>query len=138
MNTVRHPMVVQAQNKVFYYHDQRDKKLTKYPVLLKFEQRTQIPKTYAVLDASLLVVILHMYNLSLLPSPTLLAEPYLSFKAVESPSSQDDVQWSIYWVIFGFFNFMERPLLFVSFSTMFHGRFNSHISEEYKPPISPS
>ena len=32
---------------------------------------------------------------------------YLSFKAIESPGIQDDVQWLTYWVVFGFFNFME-------------------------------
>ncbi|KAF5382819.1 hypothetical protein D9757_007293 [Collybiopsis confluens] len=110
MSAAQHPMVVQAQNKVFYYHDQLDKELTKYPVLLNFEQRTQIPKTYAVLGASLLVVILHMFNALAAPVSNLVGwalPAYLSFKAVESPSSQDDVQWLTYWVVFGFFNFME-------------------------------
>ena len=32
---------------------------------------------------------------------------YLSFKAIESPSPQDDVQWLTYWVVFGFLNFLE-------------------------------
>ncbi|KAJ3788132.1 TB2/DP1, HVA22 family-domain-containing protein [Lentinula aff. detonsa] len=110
MSAAQHPMVVQAQNKAVYYHDQLDKELTKYPVLLNFEQRTQIPKTYAVLGASLLVVILHMFNPLAAPVSNLVGwalPAYLSFKAVESPSSQDDVQWLTYWVVFGFFNFLE-------------------------------
>lgn len=32
---------------------------------------------------------------------------YLSIKAIESPSTNDDVQWLTYWVVFGFFNFLE-------------------------------
>lgn len=32
---------------------------------------------------------------------------YLSFKAIESPQHADDVQWLTYWVVFGFFNFLE-------------------------------
>ncbi|GAW02721.1 hypothetical protein LENED_004389 [Lentinula edodes] len=103
-------MVVQAQNKAVYYHDQLDKELTKYPVLINFEQRTQIPKTYAVLGASLLVVILHMFNALAAPVSNLVGwalPAYLSFKALESPSTQDDVQWLTYWVVFGFFNFLE-------------------------------
>lgn len=32
---------------------------------------------------------------------------FLSFRAIESPGTQDDVQWLTYWVVFGFFNFLE-------------------------------
>jgi receptor expression-enhancing protein 5/6 len=32
---------------------------------------------------------------------------YLSFKAIETSSTQDDTQWLTYWVVFGFFNFLE-------------------------------
>jgi len=32
---------------------------------------------------------------------------FLSFKALESPGHQDDVQWLTYWIVFGFFNFTE-------------------------------
>lgn len=28
-------------------------------------------------------------------------------KALDSPQPQDDVQWLTYWVVFGFFNFIE-------------------------------
>ncbi|KAE9397841.1 hypothetical protein BT96DRAFT_1020505 [Gymnopus androsaceus JB14] len=110
MSAAQHPMVVQAQNKVFYYHDQLDKELTKYPVLTNFEQRTQIPKTYAVLGGGLLIIILHMFNPLAAPVSNLVGwalPAYLSFKAIESPQTQDDVQWLTYWVVFGFFNFLE-------------------------------
>ena len=32
---------------------------------------------------------------------------FLSFRAIESPGVQDDVQWLTYWVVFGFLNFVE-------------------------------
>jgi len=110
MSAAQHPMVVQAQNKVVYYHDQLDKELTKYPVLNHFEQRTQVPKTYAVLGGGLLIVILHMFNPLAAPVSNLVGwalPAYLSFKAIESPQHADDVQWLTYWVVFGFFNFLE-------------------------------
>ncbi len=53
---------------------------------------------------------------------------YLSFKALESPGHDDDVQWLTYWTIFGFFSFAEgfalRALLYYfpwyfSFKTLF-------------------
>ncbi|KAK7041769.1 ER membrane protein DP1/Yop1 [Paramarasmius palmivorus] len=106
----QHPVVTQAQDKFTYYHSQLDKELTKYPVLVNFEQKTQVPKTYAVLGAGALVVILHLFNPLAAPVSNLVGwaiPAYLSFKAIESPSPQDDIQWLTYWVVFGFFNFLE-------------------------------
>lgn len=84
--------------------------LTKYPVLNNFEQRTQVPKTYAVLGGAFVLVILHFFNSLAKPISNLIGwglPAYLSFKAIETPSPQDDIQWLTYWVVFGFFNFVE-------------------------------
>ncbi|KAJ7831436.1 TB2/DP1, HVA22 family-domain-containing protein [Mycena leptocephala] len=106
----QHPMYIQAQGQASYYVNQLDKELTKYPVLNSLEQRTQIPKTYTVIGGAALLVLLHLINplaafVSNLVGWALPA--YLSFKAIESPSPQDDIQWLTYWVVFGFFNFLE-------------------------------
>ncbi|KAJ7293992.1 TB2/DP1, HVA22 family-domain-containing protein [Mycena rebaudengoi] len=106
----QHPIYLQAQGKASYYVNQLDKELTKYPVLNSFEQRTQVPKTYAVIGGAALLVLLHLINplaavISNLVGWALPA--YLSFKAIESPSPHDDIQWLTYWVVFGFFNFLE-------------------------------
>ncbi|KAJ6459511.1 TB2/DP1, HVA22 family-domain-containing protein [Mycena sanguinolenta] len=106
----QHPMYVQAQGNISYYHNQLDKELTKYPVLNSFEQRTQIPKTYAVIGASTLLVLLHLINPFAMFVSNLVGwalPAYLSFKAIETPAPQDDIQWLTYWVVFGFFNFLE-------------------------------
>jgi len=103
-------MFVQAQGNISYYHNQLDKELTKYPVLNNFEQRTQIPKTYAVIGGATLLVLLHLINPFAMFVSNLVGwalPAYLSFKAIETPSPQDDIQWLTYWVVFGFFNFME-------------------------------
>ncbi|KAJ7223242.1 TB2/DP1, HVA22 family-domain-containing protein [Mycena pura] len=106
----QHPVYIQAQGKASYYVNQLDKELTKYPVLNNLEQRTQIPKTYTVIGGAALLVLLHLIN----PLAAMISNlvgwglpAYLSFKAIESPSPQDDVQWLTYWVVFGFFNFLE-------------------------------
>jgi len=106
----QHPIYIQAQGKATYYLDQLDKELTKYPVLNHLEQRTQVPKTYAVIGSATLLVILHLVN----PLAAFISNlvgwglpAYLSFKAIETPSPQDDIQWLTYWVVFGFFNFLE-------------------------------
>ena len=87
-----------------------DPQLNKYPVLNNLEKRTQIPKVYAVLGGLALVVILHTFNALAAPVSNLVGwglPAYLSFKAIESPSPHDDIQWLTYWVVFGFFNFLE-------------------------------
>jgi receptor expression-enhancing protein 5/6 len=84
--------------------------LTKYPVLKTFEQRTQIPKTYFVLGSVALIALLHAINSFAAPVSNLVGwalPAFFSFKALESPGPHDDVQWLTYWVVFGFFNFLE-------------------------------
>lgn len=123
----QHPVFVQAQNKAQHYVAQLDKEvcffssplislsdpapqLSKYPVLVRLEQRTQIPKSYAVLGTLVVVGILHTFNPLAAPVSNLVgwAVPaYLSFKALETPSDNDNIQWLTYWVVFGFFNFLE-------------------------------
>ncbi|KAK7468420.1 ER membrane protein DP1/Yop1 [Stygiomarasmius scandens] len=110
----QHPMVAQAQNKFFYYNEQLDKELSKYPVLVNLEQRTQVPKTYAVAGSVAFVVLLHLFNPLAAPVSTFVGwalPAYLSFKAIESPSPKDDIQWLTYWVVFGAFTFVESIAL---------------------------
>lgn len=83
-------------------------------MLNTFEQRTQVPKTYFVSGTVLLLTLFHFVNPLAAPVSNLVgwALPcYLSFKALESPGHQDDVQWLTYWVVFGFFNFLESIAL---------------------------
>ena len=88
--------------------------LTKYPVLSTFEQRTQVPKTYLVIGTVALLTLFHFVNPLAAPTSNLVGwalPTYLSFKALEVPGRQDDVQWLTYWVVFGFFNFLESIAL---------------------------
>jgi receptor expression-enhancing protein 5/6 len=129
----QHPVVQQAQNKAKFYHDQLDKevgtylilcrlgtfsysyaKLSKFPVLNTFEQRTQVPKTYAVLGAVATVTLLHLFNPLAGPISNLVGwalPAYLSLRAIESPGHGDDIQWLAYWIVFGFLNFLESIAL---------------------------
>lgn len=84
--------------------------LSKYPLLNTFEQRTQVPKSYAFLGVVILVIILHSVNAFASPVSNLVGwalPAFLSVRALESPGNQDDVQWLTYWIVFGFFNFLE-------------------------------
>lgn len=78
-----------------------------------------MPKAYAVIGAALLAVMLHLVNPLAGPVSNLVGwglPAYLSFKAIETPSQADDVQWLTYWVVFGFMTFLEsfalRALLY--------------------------
>ncbi|PFH48204.1 hypothetical protein AMATHDRAFT_6011 [Amanita thiersii Skay4041] len=106
----QHPLFIQAQTRVNYYVSQLDKELSKYPALIHLEQRTQVPKTYLVLGGLTLLAILHMINPLAAAVSNLVGwalPAYLSFKAIETPTPDDNVQWLTYWVIFAFLNFVE-------------------------------
>ncbi|KAI9454724.1 TB2/DP1, HVA22 family-domain-containing protein [Boletus coccyginus] len=110
----QHPVFVQAQNKVNYHLSQLDKELTKYPVLNTFEQHTQVPKTFVAIGTVILLALFHFINPLAAPVSNLIGwalPAYLSFKALERSTPQDDVQWLTYWVLFGFFNFAESVAL---------------------------
>ena len=79
-------------------------------MLKTLEQRTQVPKSYAVIGSVVLLLLLHTFNSFAAPVSNLLGwalPAYLSLKALETPGPQDDVQWLTYWVIFGSFTFVE-------------------------------
>jgi len=110
----QHPVFIQAQTKVNYHLSQLDKQLTMYPVLNTFEQHTQVPKTFLAIGTVLLLALFHFINPIAAPTSDFIGwaiPAYLSFKALEHPAPQDDVQWLTYWVIFGFINLAESTVL---------------------------
>ncbi|EKM60587.1 uncharacterized protein PHACADRAFT_246610 [Phanerochaete carnosa HHB-10118-sp] len=113
-NAKQHPALIQAQSKANYYVGQLDKELSKYQAFNAIEQRTQVPKAYAFLGGVTLLFVMHSFNTFASPVSNLLGwlmPAYLSVKALETPAHNDDVQWLTYWVVFGFFNFIESLAL---------------------------
>ncbi|EPQ30168.1 uncharacterized protein PFL1_02284 [Pseudozyma flocculosa PF-1] len=105
----------QVQQKAEYYVAQIDKELSKYPLFNKFEQTVPVPKAYAAIGAFGLFVLLVFFNIFagfLTNVVGFFLPAYFSMKALETPQPQDDIQWLTYWVVFGFFTFLE------SFSTV--------------------
>ncbi|KAG8701671.1 ER membrane protein DP1/Yop1 [Ceratobasidium sp. 395] len=105
-----HPAVQQLSSQASFYVSQLDKELGKYPALNNLEQRTQIPKAYATIGAGTLVILLIFINAFASPVSNLIGwalPAYLSFRAIETPQPEDDVQWLTYWSVFGFFTFLE-------------------------------
>ena len=50
---------------------------------------------------------------------------YFSLNALETPKPQDDIQWLTYWVVFGFFNFVETFVSFVLYWFPFYYTFKT-------------
>lgn len=109
-----HPVVKQATDKANYYVSQLDKELGKYPYMTQMEQKTSIPKAWAFIGTSILLLIGMLVNSLAAPISNFigwLLPAYLSFRALETKEAEDDIQWLTYWVIFGFFNFLESIAL---------------------------
>jgi receptor expression-enhancing protein 5/6 len=87
-----------------------DNALNNVPALIKLENKTKVPKVYVVVGAGSILTLMIFLNLwgDLLSNLVGFVYPaYASFKAIESPSKEDDVQWLTYWVVFGFMNVIE-------------------------------
>jgi len=109
-----HPAVQQAHQSLAQYVAQLDKELSRYPILLQLEEKTQVPKAYGVLIATAFFLSTIFINTLALPVSNLVGwalPAYLSYRAIESPGHEDDIQWLTYWTVFGFFTFLESVAL---------------------------
>ncbi len=64
--------------------------------MVQFEQKTKVPKVFAVSGVALVLLIMIFFNLwgDLLTNILGFVYPsYASFKAIESNNKEDDVQW---------------------------------------------
>uniref|UniRef100_A0A915KRH8 Receptor expression-enhancing protein n=1 Tax=Romanomermis culicivorax TaxID=13658 RepID=A0A915KRH8_ROMCU len=78
--------------------------------LAKLEEKTNIPRLYVVLGfvAICALYLIFGYFAELACNFVGFVYPaYMSFKAIESPSKDDDTQWLTYWVVFAVFNVIE-------------------------------
>ncbi|KAF9557895.1 ER membrane protein DP1/Yop1 [Mortierella alpina] len=94
------------QAKARYYNVQLDKELSKYPQLNHFQAATGVPKTYLALGAGAFMTAMIFFNFAgkLLSNILGWVYPaYRSFKALETPSKDDDKQWAVY----GFVSILE-------------------------------
>ncbi|KDN52519.1 protein YOP1 [Tilletiaria anomala UBC 951] len=100
----------QVQQRVDYFVAQIDKELQRYPTLVKLEQTAGVPKAYAAIGAFSLFTLLVFFNVFagfLTNLVGFFLPAYFSMRALETPQPQDDVQWLTYWVVYGFFTFIE-------------------------------
>ncbi|EQC32621.1 hypothetical protein SDRG_09934 [Saprolegnia diclina VS20] len=100
--------------------------LNKYPILVQLEAQTGVDKLYltAASVALLLLVVLVGFGAGLLCNLVGFVYPaYASFKAIESESKQDDVQWLTYWVVYCCFEIVEVFVDYLLFWVPFYYAF---------------
>ncbi|KAI8611917.1 receptor accessory protein 5 [Chytriomyces sp. MP71] len=97
---------VQAQ----VYLSQVDKELSRYPLAVELEKRTNVPKAYFAIGGVTLFAILVIFNIfgQLITGLLGFVWPaYQSFKAIEAHNKDLNTQWLTYWTVFGFVSVLE-------------------------------
>ncbi|KAI7864442.1 TB2/DP1, HVA22 family-domain-containing protein [Spinellus fusiger] len=87
-----------------------DKELSQYKYANELQRRTGVPKSYFAVGAAGVVAMMIFFNLAgqLLTNCISWVYPaYASFKAIESPDTEDDKQWLTYWTVIGFVQLVE-------------------------------
>ncbi|KAI8986593.1 TB2/DP1, HVA22 family-domain-containing protein [Pilobolus umbonatus] len=87
-----------------------DDELSKFKYANEFQRQTGIPKSYAALGVCGVFLVMIFFNLAgqlLTNGISWIYPAYASFKAIESPSKEDDKQWLTYWTVIGFFQMIE-------------------------------
>ncbi|BFZ57342.1 ER membrane protein DP1/Yop1 [Savitreella phatthalungensis] len=87
-----------------------DKELSKFPQLQRLEQRSGVPKVYAILGVGLLYIFFIFMNWGgqLLSNLAGVALPtYYSLRAIETAGGADDTKMLTYWVVYGLLTIVE-------------------------------
>eukprot|EP01098_Paradermamoeba_levis_P005496 TRINITY_DN2314_c0_g1_i1.p1 TRINITY_DN2314_c0_g1~~TRINITY_DN2314_c0_g1_i1.p1 ORF type:complete len:177 (+),score=59.94 TRINITY_DN2314_c0_g1_i1:129-659(+) len=87
-----------------------DAELNKYPQLKQVEKAVGVPKAYLAIGVFAFLILSCLFNLGAKLLTNLIGfvfPAYSSFKALESPSKEDDTQWLTYWVSFSVFHIVE-------------------------------
>ncbi|KAI8067046.1 TB2/DP1, HVA22 family-domain-containing protein [Gongronella butleri] len=100
-----------VQQKMQQYIVKLDKELGKSTYITQVEAKTGIPKTYLAGGVGLVAFIMIFFNIAgqLLTNAISWVYPaYASFKAIESPGTEDNTQWLTYWTVLGFIQLIEH------------------------------
>lgn len=97
-------------DKVLEYKENISKRLERYEKVVEIEKQTGVDKFYIFVVGTVLTgILLFVIGGSelILSLVGFIYPAYMSFKAIDSPSTDDDTQWLTYWVVYAFFNITE-------------------------------
>ncbi|CAO3607122.1 unnamed protein product [Cunninghamella echinulata] len=97
-------------DKVKYYLTKVDCELDQYQYARDAERLTGVRKSYLAAGVAGVFTIMIFFNIAgqLLSHTISWVYPaYASFKAIETPSAEDDKQWLTYWTVVGFVHMIE-------------------------------
>ncbi|ORZ24305.1 TB2/DP1, HVA22 family-domain-containing protein [Absidia repens] len=99
---------VQAKAKEIF--NKVDVELSQYKYANDVERLTGVRKSYVAAGVAGVFTIMIFFNLAgqlLTNALSWLYPAYASFKAIETPSTEDDKQWLTYWTVIGFVQLIE-------------------------------
>ncbi|VEU37636.1 unnamed protein product [Pseudo-nitzschia multistriata] len=101
-------------------------KLDQIPALQDVEDKVKVPKEVLVLAGSFLFVVLVFFGIganTLCSFIGFIYPAHQTVKAIEQKNKGDDVQWSVYWVLFSFFSLIETFQDFILYWIPFYFAF---------------
>jgi len=90
--------------------DELDAFLAQYALIMKARQATGVRQSVLVLSATSLLSLFILWQSGADPLANLIGfiyPLYASYKALRSPSKDDDTEWLVYWIAYGFFTLIE-------------------------------
>ncbi|OMJ78268.1 hypothetical protein SteCoe_21945 [Stentor coeruleus] len=90
----------------------------KIPYLKVASEKVGIPLGQLVIGVMLFLVLFVLLGFGaslIIHAVGILYPAYMSFKAIESPSEDDDKLWLTYWTIFALYNFIDRFIDYLFF-----------------------
>jgi len=87
-----------------------DEKLLKYPSVQQLKEKTGVRPAYFALGAAVLFLLFVLFGVGAAAVCNIVGFVYPlygSFKAIKSPAKGDDTHWLTYWIVYGWFAFIE-------------------------------
>ena len=94
--------------------------------LVNLQEKVKVPKEYLVIAGSFLFVVLVFFGIganTLCSFIGFIYPAYQTILAIEHKNKGDDVQWSVYWVLFSFFSLIETFQGFILYWIPFYFAF---------------
>ena len=93
------------------------------PVVKQISEKTGAPVAYVAIGAMAFTLLLVAFGICsgfIVNVVGILYPAYMSFKAIESPDTEDDKQWLPYWMVFSGYSFLDHFMDYLFFWVPFY------------------